>query len=459
MPLRADAATVVTAPSAVTSLAWLRVLGALLHGVAIICLALMLWTLLVPPTVTVSRGAIMPDGTSSLSLASMLGGGADTIDVAMPAVPDARTRAGLRAVRGSGRMVRLHAPQPLPALAISAEAEWRATGGTRVQVVGGDSTRGVLRDGAGSIDSLQLDSAGYRARSGPVQGYIGIDAAGVRGAALPLAASLPAEARVLVTGSATWESRFVVAALEESGWLVDVAVSLSPRVTVAQGPTRIPSRSRHAIVIVLAGTPPSVLAALPAFVRSGGGVVIVGEAARAGALAAIRAGSPGATISGDVGAEASRLPKNGLDLVPVATLAAGSVVLESRGARPAVVARRIGAGRVVQVGYENSWLWRMAGNDDAPAAHRRWWNALLSGIVPLRAPVLRAVPPAEHDTLDAAPLASLARDLGLPVIIVADVTTDTPTSVVASLDLRWLLALSLLTLVASWTLRRWRGLT
>ena len=459
MPSRADAATVVNAPSAVTSLSWVRLVNAGLHGVGIICIVLMLWKLIAPPPVAVLRGTITADGASSLSLVSMLAGGSDTIDLTMPAVPDARTRAAVRAVRGSGRVVRMAAPRVLPALAVTAEEEWRAIGGTRVMLVGSDSTRGALRDGAGMIDSLSLDSAGFRARSGPVQGTIAMQATGTRAVAMPVAASMPAEARVLVIGNATWESRFVTAALEESGWLLDIAVLLSPRVTVQQGPTRTPSRTRHAIVIVLPGAPSSALASLPAFVRAGGGVVIVGEAARAAALAGIRAGSPGATISGEVGAEASMTPRNGLDLIPLTSLAAGSVVLESRGGRAAVAARRLGAGRVVQVGYDNSWLWRMAGNDDAPAAHRRWWNALLSGIVSLRAPVARLAQSAEHDTLDAAPLAALARDLGLPTIAAGSVTTETPVSFVSSLDLRWLFAFSLLSLVASWILRRWRGLT
>ena len=138
-------------------------------------------------------------------------------------------------------------------------------------------------------------------------------------------------------------------------------------------------------------------------------------------------------------------------------LSEGSVTLESRDGNAAVVARRIGAGRVVQVGYDNSWLWRMAGNDDAPVAHRRWWTAILSGVVPLRAPASRLVRDPAHDTLDAAPIAALARDIGMPEVRTARVMSVSP-SLASQLDLRWLLALALVSLVASWTLRRWRGL-
>ena len=161
---------------------------------------------------------------------------------------------------------------------------------------------------------------------------------------------------------------------------------------------------------------------------------------------------------GEAGAEAGDEPRHGLDLVPIVTLATGSVPLESRDGRVAVAARRIGAGRVIQVGYDNTWLWRMAGDDESPAAHRRWWSGLLSGLVPQRAPISRVVATAEHDTLDAAPVAALARDLGLPAVGRSAITANASPSLLAALDLRWLLSVTLLSLVASWILRRWRGL-
>ena len=66
-------------------------------------------------------------------------------------------------------------------------------------------------------------------------------------------------------------------------------------------------------------------------------------------------------------------------------------------------------------------------------------------------------PAAEHDTLDAAPLAAMAATLGLPTIGVTSVQAATP-SRIASLDLRWLMLIAFTSLVASWVLRRWRGL-
>jgi hypothetical protein len=77
--------------------------------------------------------------------------------------------------------------------------------------------------------------------------------------------------------------------------------------------------------------------------------------------------------------------------------------------------------------------------------------------VPLGAPVSRLVLEPEHDTLDAAPVAALARDLGLPAIRGQRTETESR-ALLTYLNPRWLLALALFSLVASWTLRRWRGL-
>ncbi len=454
MPSRADAGTATIPGQGTNTAHLLRVVGGVLHGIGVLCMLLLAWRLFTPAPDRPMMASVTSTGTIDRSLGELLQAHRDTIDVTLDGTPSARARAELRAVRASGHTLRLAAPTARPALAIAAEQEWKASGGTRVQVVSGDPARQVVADAAGLIDSITIDSAGLRTRSGPLEGAVTVGAAAVT----PLAASSPDTARVLVLGAAMWESRFLIAALEEAGWPVDAAVSLSPKVTITQGASPSPNRSRHAIVVLLPGAPSSAIAALPAFVRSGGGLVLVGEASRAGGLGALRAGMPGVTMRGEMGAEASDEPRHGLDLVPITTLAEGGVALESRDGRVAVAARRVGAGRVLQVGYDNSWFWRMGGNDAAPVAHRRWWSTLLSGLVPLRASAGGVEVTPEHDTLDAAPVAALARDLGLPVIRTATTVTSMPASFTASLDPRWLLAGALLSLVASWTLRRWRGL-
>jgi len=432
----------------------LRIAGGVLHGIGVLCMVLLAWRLFLPPQNRAVTATVAATGTLDQSVLDLLRAPRETIDVTLDGIPDARTRAMLRAVRASGHTLRIAAPTALAAVAVSAEQEWRASGGTRLQVVSSDTVRQVVSDAAGLIDSIAIVSTGLMTRAGPLQGALRVG----RAAASPLASTAPVEARVLVLGAATWESRFLIAAIEESGWPVDAAVSLSPRVTITQGAARLPLRARHAIVVILPGAPASAVALLPAFVRSGGGLVIVGEAARASGLASVRAGAPGITLSGEAGAEASDEPRHGLDLVPITVLADGSVPLESRDGRVAVAARRLGAGRVIQVGYDNSWLWRMGGNDESPVAHRRWWTALLSGIVSQRAPASRVAITPQYDTLDAAPLSALTRDLGLPAIRTASAVPAPSQSSVAALDPRWLLTLALVSLVSSWALRRWRGL-
>ncbi len=443
-------ATVAVAPTAQT----LRVAGAALHGIGLLCIVLLAWRLFTPVPDRVISASVSANGSLDASLVELLRARQDTIAVTLDGVPDARSRAALRAVRGSGQALRIESSAMPNALAVASEQEWKASGGTRVQLVSGDSLRQPVTDAAGLIDSLAIDSTGLRTRSGPIAGVLRMGGA----SALPLTYTEPADASVLVLGTATWESRFLIAALEEAGWLVDAAVSLSPKVTITQGATRTPSRGRHAVVVLLPGAPTAAVSALPGFVRGGGGLVIVGEAARMTGLASLRVGAPGTTISGEAGAEASDEPRHGLDLVPIASLTSGSIALESRDGRVAVAARRVGAGRVLQVGYDNTWLWRMGGDDDSPEAHRRWWSTLLSGLVPVRGPTRGVAITPEHDTLDAAPVAALARDLGLPVIRTASSGMAPAATMIESFDPRWLLACALLTLVASWTLRRWRGL-
>jgi hypothetical protein len=347
-------------------------------------------------------------------------------------------------------------PRVLPSLAVSAEARWDRAGGVRLQAVGSDSVLAV-RDAAGAIDSVVLADGGAQVLSGPVQGALIAGAPQAVAVTLPITVAAPQVARVLVVGNATWESRFLIATLEEAGWPVDAAVTLAPRVTVSQGAARLPTRSRHEIVVLLPGALPSVIAALPAFVRDGGGLVVVGEAARSSGLAALRAGIPGGTVDGEAGAESSEQPRHGLDMVPMVGMAPDAVVLERRDANIAIAARRVGAGRVLQVGYENSWLWRMAGNDDAPDAHRRWWSALLSGLVSMRAPMAPNTADPSRDTTDAAPTAALVRDLGAPEIR-ASIAPAIRQDLRHTVDLRWLLSVTLLALVSSWVIRRWRGL-
>src|SRR6185503_3060787 len=91
--------------------------------------------------------------------------------------------------------------------------------------------------------------------------------------------------------------------------------------------------------------------------------------------------------------------------------------LQRRASVTSIAARRVGAGRVVQSGYQDTWRWRMAGGDESVRDHRKWWSGLVSGVAyapPLpRNSTSRPQPenPAQSVS-DEAPMASLVATLG-----------------------------------------------
>ncbi|HJQ12292.1 MAG TPA: hypothetical protein VJ840_14770, partial [Gemmatimonadaceae bacterium] len=133
--------------------------------------------------------------------------------------------------------------------------------------------------------------------------------------------------------------------------------------------------SRYSAVIALDATAAPYAARLSQYVRSGGGLILAPAAAASNVLAPLRA----------VGADA--------------------IVLEKRGAATTISARRLGAGRLLQTVYEETWKSRMTGGDSAVAEHRRLWTGLVSSVA--YAPRLaRGTPAGGRLTADdAAPLA------------------------------------------------------
>jgi hypothetical protein len=124
-------------------------------------------------------------------------------------------------------------------------------------------------------------------------------------------------------------------------------------------------------------------------------------------------------------------------------------VLESRDGVAMIAARRVDAGRVMQVGYDESWRWRMAGGDEGAAAHREWWSRLLAAVaytplVPRNSGVI---------AVDETPLASLVDALGPATPTNARLAPRTD-----SRRITWILfTLIVVSLLAEWTSRRLRG--
>jgi hypothetical protein len=182
----------------------------------------------------------------------------------------------------------------------------------------------------------------------------------------------------------------------------------------------------------------------------GGGVVLVGSTAGSDAFAAIASGGVGKRIAGVAGAVASADPRTGLGAFPVTSVRADAVPLESRDRAVTVAARRVGLGRVIQLGYDETWRWRMAGGDEAAAAHREWWSRLVAAVA--YAPIVRRAS-AGDVAVDETPLASLIDALGPSVPLDARLTPPRDETRIT----RLLFVVAIVTLLLEWTSRRLRG--
>jgi hypothetical protein len=256
--------------------------------------------------------------------------------------------------------------------------------------------------------------------------------------------------RVLMIGEAGWESKFVAAALEEEGWKVDAFIRVAPGVDVTQGSAAVIDTSRYSAVVALDGAALPYANRIVAFARTGGGVVLALRAASLDAMAPLRAGAVGRSTS-----EARAIRGGGsvnlatLAITPITSLRTDVVPLEKRAGSVTIAARRVGAGRSLQVGYDETWRWRMGGGDLAVHDHRAWWTGLVS-----RVAYARRVPSGTITTsTDDAPMIGLVAAIG----------PGTPASAMSNLSgqrsdlMAWLFVLLALGLIGEVASRRLRG--
>lgn len=353
----------------------------------------------------------------------------------------------LAAERAIGRGVRWIGDS-IPSIALAVEPVADPAGGDRVLVAAGPAGRLTLTDTAGPVDSA-VAAAGGAAFLVPRLAGSARARSGIQSAVAARTDTL-ATRRIVVLGRPSWETKFVIAALEERGWLVDARIPLSPDTAMVQGvPIRLDT-SRVAAVVALDEAAVRAATALTAFVRQGGGVILGPAAAADRNFAALRVGAPGSRMLPAMLEVGVADPRRALGLRPITSLAPDAIPLEQRGGAVAVAAHRVGSGRIVQVGYEESWRWRMSGPEGAVAAHRRWWSGLVASVA-YRAtlPVAGTVP--SHD----APLARMVARLGP-----ADSALRAPGGQ-GGRRVRWpdwwLCALGLGALLAEWASRRLRG--
>lgn len=365
----------------------------LLRAIAIAALTLLVWDAMRPSGTPAAPLVVRDDVEAGLVTATRRD--VDALDVELASAPGAVQRDWLKAVRGAGTRVTWRTKGVMPA-AIAATRMPEPEGRVRISLAAADSARFALADGLGVVDTIHVSegqtSRAFRTLTGPVT-------AEWRGSRA--AAGVPPRVgvrRVLVIGSAGWESKFAIAALEEAGWTVDARIRVSPAVETRQGRQLTLDTAQYSAVVAIDGAGLPLAGSIVRFVNSGGGAVLAGTAARIPALAAL---TPATTS-----AARSPAPRRGSVL---AGLKPDAEVLESVAGRPLVAARRARYGRVIASGYDETWRWRMS-DDAGPAEHRQWWSALVTAVAYVPGPPVDA----RSSAADAAPVAALHAVLGPP---------------------------------------------
>ncbi|SHF16432.1 hypothetical protein SAMN02745117_01438 [Lampropedia hyalina DSM 16112] len=535
--MRADALTAtIPAPTASTARLWLE-RG--LYAIAVLALAaafwLMVWLLRgtapEPSSASSSQLAhLLPQWSQHPPAAARL---------QLDGQPDATQRAWLAALRQHGTAIHWQIHQNWQWQPLGLHVEPLADPHQPVRIwatTPADATQATLHEQTGTapnpIVSLSANAAGATVLNhGRLAGAVVLQH-GAQQASAVLQDALKLRP-VLLLGQASWEARFVASALEEHGWRIDARLQLAPTQIVGQTPPPRPQRNaehsarggrggrggggpgggrsgsgpggptaasgpdsaapeaaaaepvigppdistaHYAAVVVLDETSAAPhAAALHAYVRAGGGLLVLGHANRSSALQGLlpatalgevqeaRSFPPASDAlaeAAETEAHASATPREHLELLPLQPLQTQAHVLEQRGDAIAVALHRLEQGRVLQIGYADTWRWPIAVRDEhAPQAHRQWLASLLT----LVAHAPRSDQPPTLEQLarhDPAPLAAWHAALGhsartampsTPVAAASAASTPSPHW------LAWLFALAALSLLLQWLSRRLRS--
>ncbi len=431
-----------------------------LRGALVVALATALWRSVQPATASSLTRTV-----AASALGRELGGvvadpRVTTVDVAIDVMPTRADRDMLVASRRAGMLVRWH--DLPPALAIEVVRGREPDARSRVLVVAEDSAALALADSAGLIDTVRatggatIDVAtivgSVRVQQGAFSAVVLSDAKdlllGVPGAGPSLRSGRqPSPGAVLVLGRADWEGKFVMSALDEAGWQVRASLPVAPGVAVRDDGVLPLDTSRYDVVVALDSSASAYGAAIARFVAEGGGLVASGEALDLESIRTLVPGRAGSRLPGRILLAGDSVRPRDLPLRPVTLTRADAMTLDRQPAGAALVARRAGMGRVLAVGYDESWRWRMLGGASGLPAHRAWWSGAAGSVARERVT-------AQPSGSDAAPLASLVSALGGPVAAAA-------TRVQRDRDALPLLLLILIAscLLAETASRRFRGAT
>ncbi len=337
----------------------------------------------------------------------------NAIDVDIDATLSTAYRDLLVALRRAG--VSLHWHGTPMVLAIEATHVREPDARARILVVAGNVAPVALVDSAGGLDSLRA-GAGATVDAEAVVGDVRAEQGVFTARATP-SSSTPRRA-VLVLGRPDWESKFAIAALTESGWTVRARIPTAPGVVIRDDGILPIDTARYDVVVALDSSAADLAPAIARFVSEGGGLVAEGSALSLDALRTIAPARAGERMPGRILLAEDTVTRRDLPLRPLSALRSDAIALERQAAGPSVAARRAGMGRVLAIGYDDSWRWRMLGGVSGLAAHRRWWSAAAGSVSPDHAAVAEA-------NGSAAPVAALVSALGRPAAPTREVPRDT----------------------------------
>ena len=332
------------------------------------------------------------------------------VHVALDSVPDPQLRDWIAAFPGVGTEASWEGRTPAPS-AVTVEPVADPRRPSKVWVAASSGAKVALSDQLGGIDSTTAQHFGAVFLLPHLEGAVRANVDGsVATGGVRDSLSLKA---VLVVGMASWEGKFIAAALEEQGWRVDARFAVAPTGDVRQGPKEIRiDTARYAFVVAIDSVMKRYGGQLSRYVRrQGGGLIVAGEASLIPALSSLlpaRWGVP--SRPGDFEDVHVGEPRRPLALGALYDLKAGAIALERREEKVAIAGWRVGRGRVIQIGYLETWRWRMAGSgEESVADHRLWWSALASGVAYAPRFTRRVA-----EEVEPTPLASLIRRIGDP---------------------------------------------
>ena len=225
----------------------------------------------------------------------------ERIHAQLDSVPGPLERDWLRALAAAGSKVTWSGD--LTPLMIAAQPIASPAGGLRVSIAAPAGSVLELRDEVGVIDTVGSKSSGASLVTSSAARELTARADHSSATATPRD-SLSLH-KVLVIADAGWESKFVIAALEEDGWKVDAFVRVAPGVDVTQGSIAVIDTSRYSAVVALDNAVAPYAARINEFVRSGGGIVMAPAAAGVDAFAPLRSGVIGRLDAGAADSERS----------------------------------------------------------------------------------------------------------------------------------------------------------